>query len=194
MTDTIELIKQWGADRGITINGTHRGQWYKLASEYGELCDNLAKGKDIKDDIGDMFVVLVMISEIGKVDLDKAMNLATCVKWQDAEVYDLVGWMLLSVGALRYKSNIDRAVDIIAALAALAEAHDTTLDECIDIAYQDIKSRVGFLTADGVFVKEPVSAQKQIDKIEALIYRSECETTSAAERLYNAGCRIGGGE
>jgi len=164
MTDTIELIKKWGADRGITINGTHRGQWYKLASEYGELCDNLAKGKDIKDDIGDMFVVLVMISEIGKVDLDKAMNLATCVKWQDADVYDLVGWILLSVGALRYKSNIDRAVDIIAALTALAKARSTTLDECIDIAYQDIKERKGFLTAGGVFVKEA-----------------------------DAGCRIGGG-
>jgi hypothetical protein len=36
--------------------------------------------------------------------------------------------------------------------------------------------------------------QKQIDAIEAIIYRSECETTSAAERLYNAGFRIGGGE
>jgi hypothetical protein len=35
---------------------------------------------------------------------------------------------------------------------------------------------------------------RQIDAIEALIYRSECETTSAAERLYNAGCRIGGVE
>jgi hypothetical protein len=154
MQNTIELIKQWGADNGITINGTHRGQWYKLASEYGELCDNLAKGKDIKDDIGDMFVVLVMISEIGKVDLDKAMNLATCVKWQDADDYDLMGWLHLHVGAIRFTPTIGRAVDIIAALTAIAEAHDTTLDECIDVAYQDIKERKGFLTADGVFIKE----------------------------------------
>ena len=33
--------------------------------------------------------------------------------------------------------------------------------------------------------------QKQIDAIEAIIYRSECETTSAAERLYDAGARVG---
>jgi uncharacterized protein YvpB len=32
--------------------------------------------------------------------------------------------------------------------------------------------------------------QKQIDAIEAIIYRSECETTSAAERLYDAGARV----
>ena len=39
----------------------------------------------------------------------------------------------------------------------------------------------------------PIKSERdrQIDAIEALIYRSECETTSAAERLYNAGCRIG---
>ena len=42
----------------------------------------------------------------------------------------------------------------------------------------------------------PIKSERdrQIDAIEAMIYRSECETTSAAERLYNAGCRIGGGE
>lgn len=32
--------------------------------------------------------------------------------------------------------------------------------------------------------------KQQIDAIEAIIYRSECETTSAAERLYNAGARV----
>ena len=42
----------------------------------------------------------------------------------------------------------------------------------------------------------PIKTERdqQIDAIEAIIYRSECETTSAAERLYNAGFRIGGGE
>jgi hypothetical protein len=42
----------------------------------------------------------------------------------------------------------------------------------------------------------PIKSERdrQIEAIDALIYRSECETTSAAERLYNAGCRIGGGE
>jgi len=126
--------------------------------------DNLAKGKDIKDDIGDMFVVLVIISEIGKVDLDKAMNLATSVHYQDADVYDLAGHMLIDISQLRFTPTVSRTVDLIASLTALAEAHDTTLDECIDIAYQDIKSRKGFLTADGVFVRD-----------------------------VDAGCRIGGG-
>lgn len=32
--------------------------------------------------------------------------------------------------------------------------------------------------------------KQQIDAIEAIIYRSECETTSAADRLYNAGARV----
>jgi hypothetical protein len=154
MTDTIELIKQWGKDRGITVNGTHRGQWYKLVSEYGELCDNLAKGKDIKDDIGDMFVVLVMMCEIKKVDINKAANMATCVSYMDMDVYDLMGTLHIAIGALRYQATVGRAVDLISTLNAIAKAHGHTLDDCIDIAYEDIKDRKGYLTTDGVFVKD----------------------------------------
>jgi len=154
MTDTIELIKQWGKDRGITINGTHRGQWYKLVSEYGELCDNLAKGKDVKDDIGDMFVVLVMMCEIGKVDIDKAVNMATSVRFQDADVYDLIGWLHVDIQSLQFSANIERAISIIGTWAAIAGAHNSTLGSCIDIAYNDIKDRKGHLTTDGVYVKD----------------------------------------
>ena len=32
----------------------------------------------------------------------------------------------------------------------------TTLDECIEIAYNDIKDRKGFLNTDGVFIKGDV--------------------------------------
>jgi hypothetical protein len=59
------------------------------------LCDNLAKGKDVKDDIGDMFVVLTNIARL----------------------------------------------------------EGTTLVECANVAYEDIKDRKGFLNANGNFIK-----------------------------------------
>lgn len=152
--NTVELIKQWGKERGITVNGTHRGQWYKLGSEYGELCDNLAKGDDVRDDLGDMFVVLVMICEIGKVDINRAANMASCVRYVDADVYDMVGDLLMDIKSMQYNANLDRAVNLIGTLTAIAEAHGHTIDDCIEIAYNDIKDRKGFLTVDGVFVKE----------------------------------------
>jgi NTP pyrophosphatase (non-canonical NTP hydrolase) len=35
----------------------------KLIQEVGELSDNICKGKDLKDDIGDIMVVLINIME-----------------------------------------------------------------------------------------------------------------------------------
>lgn len=151
---TITSIKKWGADRGITINGTHFGQWYKLVSEYGELCDNLAKGKDIRDDIGDMFVVLVMICEIAGVSIERAFELEPQRALDDD--YAIIGSIHIDVGSLRFPTNMNatRAADMICSLRALAIQHGHTLEECIEVAYQDIKDRRGFLNADGVFIKE----------------------------------------
>ena len=161
---TIELIKKWGRDRGITINGTHQGQWYKLVSEYGELADNLAKGKDVKDDIGDMFVVLVMMTELAELDIDKAMEIACPQTPTGAKAYDIMGALHINLGALRFGVSHSSAADLIGTLSAIADAEGSSLAECINIAYQDIKERKGYLTADGVFVRD-----------------------------VDAGCRIGGG-
>lgn len=88
-------IEKWSEDRGILANSKASTQCLKLMSEMGELADNIAKGKDCRDDIGDCFVVLVNIAK-------------------------LVG------------SNIE---------------------ECAEIAYNDIKDRKGFLNEAGTFIK-----------------------------------------
>jgi NTP pyrophosphatase (non-canonical NTP hydrolase) len=154
---TIELIKQWGHDRKITINGNHQTQWLKLVSEYGELADNLAKGKDIRDDIGDMFVVLVMICELGKVDIQKSFDLVHVQTRVDADLMELIGAIHIDVGALRFRVSTGRAADLISSLLAMAKKHNHTLYECIEMAYEDIKDRKGFLNAEGVFIKEAQS-------------------------------------
>jgi NTP pyrophosphatase (non-canonical NTP hydrolase) len=87
---------QWSEERGILKNGTVQAQALKLVSEVGELTDNVAKGRDIMDDIGDCMVVL---------------------------------------------NN-------------LAVMSGTTLEECLRVAYGDIRDRRGYLNANGVFVKE----------------------------------------
>jgi NTP pyrophosphatase (non-canonical NTP hydrolase) len=68
----------------------------KLVSEVGELGDNVAKERDVTDDIGDCLVVL---------------------------------------------NN-------------LAIMNDTTLEECLRVAYNDIKDRKGHMNSHGVFIKE----------------------------------------
>jgi len=92
----IKLCSEWSETRGILKYSSVQAQGLKLVSEIGELSDNIAKGRDVKDDIGDCLVVL---------------------------------------------NN-------------LALMHETTLAECLQVAYDDIKDRKGKMQPNGVFIKE----------------------------------------
>jgi len=92
----IQFCTEWSHARLIIQNGRRETQFLKLMEEAGELASSIAKGRDVRDDIGDMLVVL--------------NNLA-----------------LMS---------------------------GTTLEECLGIAYFQIKDRKGFLNGQGVFIKE----------------------------------------
>jgi len=74
-----DKVSGWAWDRGIIQNGNPVTQFAKLVSEIGELADNIAKGKDVRDDIGDCLVVLAIIAEL------KGTNLSECadVAWGD---------------------------------------------------------------------------------------------------------------
>ena len=94
--ELIHLISVWSMQRGIINNSTPLAQFAKLVSEVGELGDNVAKERDVTDDIGDCLVVL---------------------------------------------NN-------------LAIMNDTTLEECLKVAYNDIKDRKGHMNTHGIFIKE----------------------------------------
>ena len=91
-----DLIRQWSIDRNLHTADPNK-QALKLGEEFGELFEGLAKGNLAltKDAIGDMYVVLTIMSQ-------------------------QLGF---------------------------------TIEECIDVAYDEIKDRRGRMI-DGVFVKE----------------------------------------
>jgi len=92
----VEKCSDWSRERKIIENSNSLVQFAKLVSEVGELADNIAKGRDIEDDIGDCLVVL---------------------------------------------NN-------------LALMNNTTLADCLSVAYDDIKDRKGYMNSNGVFIKE----------------------------------------
>jgi len=92
----VEKCSDWSHERKIIENSNALVQFAKLVSEVGELADNIAKGRDIEDDIGDCLVVL---------------------------------------------NN-------------LALMNNTTLADCLSVAYDDIKDRKGYMNNNGVFIKE----------------------------------------
>lgn len=70
------LTFQWSKDRGILENSTASAQTLKLVSEVGELADNVNKGRDIRDDIGDCLVCLTNIAAIYGVSLADCWDVA----------------------------------------------------------------------------------------------------------------------
>jgi uncharacterized protein YabN with tetrapyrrole methylase and pyrophosphatase domain len=94
--ELLQLCTKWSSERGIFRNGIVATQALKLVSEVGELADNVAKHRDIADDIGDCLVVL---------------------------------------------NN-------------LAMMNELTLEQCLEVAYEDIKDRKGYLNGAGVFIKD----------------------------------------
>lgn len=66
-------VLYWAQERKILQNSTPQVQFLKTVSEMGELADNLAKGKDIRDDIGDVLVTLAIIANMRDTDLTECL-------------------------------------------------------------------------------------------------------------------------
>ena len=79
MNELINKVAQWHRDRNLIDGASDKDQFCKLIQEAGELSDNICKGKDVKDDIGDMIVVLINIAERNNVTIEECLMNA----WDD---------------------------------------------------------------------------------------------------------------
>lgn len=77
--DYVAKVVQWHHDRNLIDGSTDKDQVLKLMQELGELSDSVCKGKDIKDDIGDMLVVIINITTRNRVSLSECLARA----WED---------------------------------------------------------------------------------------------------------------
>jgi len=76
LEELVKLIAQWHHDRNLIDGSTDKDQFAKLIQEAGELSTSICKGKDVKDDIGDMIVVLINIAERNGVTLTECLQVA----------------------------------------------------------------------------------------------------------------------
>ena len=74
--ELVEKIAQWHHDRNLIDGSTDKDQYMKLIQEAGELSDSICKGKDIRDDIGDMMVVLINIMTRNKLSIEECLQVA----------------------------------------------------------------------------------------------------------------------
>jgi len=85
-------IEQWAIDRDLH-NADPNKQILKLGEEFGELCEGMAKGKhfDIEDAIGDIYVVLTILS------MQMGMSVRDCIEIAYNEIKDRKGKMINGV-------------------------------------------------------------------------------------------------
>lgn len=74
----INNFVQWHKDRNLIDGSSDQAQYVKLIEEAGELAGNIARGKDVSDDIGDMIVILTNIAARNQLTIaeccEKAWN------------------------------------------------------------------------------------------------------------------------
>ena len=76
MDELVKKVEQWHYDRNLIDGATDKDQVLKLLQELGELSDNVCKGNDIRDDVGDMLVVMINILARNKLTLEECLEVA----------------------------------------------------------------------------------------------------------------------
>lgn len=154
-----ELIIQWAKARRLIPLANPETQMMKNVSEIGELADAIAKKDNagIKDAIGDIFVILVIWNQL-KWNHDMSefqpivMPVGNINEFFTEFLYSFTDIFRGSING--HKSNVFYFLSVIDYLASFAEYFNMTLVECVESAYNEIKDRKGYLTPEGVFIKE----------------------------------------
>jgi NTP pyrophosphatase (non-canonical NTP hydrolase) len=90
--ETTKLIEQWAIDRNLHTADPNK-QMLKLVEEFGELGQGMAKGNGelIIDSIGDMYVVMTILS------MQLGLNIEDCINIAYNEIKDRKGKMINGV-------------------------------------------------------------------------------------------------
>ena len=153
MNELIQKIEQWATDRNIIKGSKPIDQAMKLFSEFGELADNVGKGRDCRDDIGDVFVVLTIMSRQYGFAILNFFNFDSFDKLSENNKI-LVQYLAGDLVQFAFNEQLSVYVlqKILKTLSLIAYNNGYDLKECIQIAYNDIKDRKGIMS-NGVFVK-----------------------------------------
>ncbi len=76
LNDLVQAVEKWHEDRNLIDGATDKDQVCKLIQEMGELSDNVCKGNDIRDDLGDMMVVMINIMKRNNITLEDCLQVA----------------------------------------------------------------------------------------------------------------------
>lgn len=76
LNELILKVEDWAEKRGIFEHSTAKDQALKTVAEVGEFADNVLKGRDCRDDIGDIIVTLILQCILQGTTLTECLSLA----------------------------------------------------------------------------------------------------------------------
>ena len=170
-------VEQWAKDRNLhTVEA--RTQYTKLIEEQGELglaidTNNINGDSGVKDSLGDYQVTLIIYCLIRGIDLKKQVeeegsfwteydDLAQKHKEEGSfDVNKVFTYLVYSSSRIISVYNRNHPMQLehlsvertMECLHDIAKEYNTTLEETLEMAYNEIKDRKGKMI-DGVFVKE----------------------------------------
>ena len=165
--ELVPLIQEWAKEREIYEKITRFNQLLKTHEEVGELikaCYDNDKPA-IQDAIGDVLVTLInycyMVEENVNHIIKHALNSSPDTKsppvrlaiFSEVILTDLLRYECKQGFKLSHISPYSNTLYIIKNLISIALLESTTLEECLNIAYNEIKNRKGKMI-NGKFVKD----------------------------------------
>lgn len=137
-----DLIIDWANEKDLIKLENAPAQRLKLLEEVGETARAILKKNDtdIKDGIGDIFVVLVILAEQLKLNISyNFTGFSDDSEWELSDLFNEILDISISHFVLGYLNDICTKLDI-------------DLIECANLAWNEIKDRKG-KTVDGTFIK-----------------------------------------
>lgn len=151
-------VRMWAEERNILLGCTPLDQSMKLFSEFGELADNVGKGRDTKDDIGDVLVVTIIMSTQMNFDIIPEYSAITITGLDQFTDKQLALSLNMALCSFVMMPDNESILQVLSMLSMLAVIKGSTLAECLGVAYNDIKDRKGRME-NGVFIKEGDTAK-----------------------------------
>lgn len=163
MKDLVTRVELWAEEKGL-LSADPIAQFFKVLEESNEIIDAYNKRNidNLKDGIGDTAVTLIILSK--QMNLDIEFDSHSNFIHKDVRVVLLSNINRLGYIADSFAQKIiyeqtfmpDIKTDIALvwfSLVSIANHFGTTIEECLQIAYDEIKNRKGKMIGD-TFVKE----------------------------------------
>ena len=156
MEELIKKVEEWSKERNLDTADPNK-QRLKLWEEFGELNAAIARDNHdlIQDSIGDMLVVMIIYCQQLNYPIQSNRLIEVDIEvydfFKDAEISKLIEGVAFEIVGLR--TSIQKIYEIVGFLNIVAERYDLFIEDCLQVAYDEIKDRRGKMI-NGVFVKE----------------------------------------